>query len=42
MRSRVHREGDHSTDNIQPFFTLPLDIEVSGKNNKYRHMESAD
>ncbi|XP_063702716.1 putative mediator of RNA polymerase II transcription subunit 26 isoform X2 [Culicoides brevitarsis] len=27
LRSRVTREGDHSTDNIQPFFTLPLDIE---------------
>lgn len=29
LRSRVHREGDHATDNIQPFFTLQLDIEVS-------------
>lgn len=29
LRSRVHREGDHPTDNIQPFFTLQLDIEVS-------------
>jgi hypothetical protein len=28
LRYRVHREGDHCTDNIQPFFTLPLDIEV--------------
>lgn len=27
LRSRVHREGDHPTDNIQPFFTLQLDIE---------------
>ncbi|XP_058836784.1 uncharacterized protein LOC131693183 isoform X2 [Topomyia yanbarensis] len=27
LRSRVHREGDHATDNIQPFFTLQLDIE---------------
>lgn len=27
LRSHVHREGDHSTDNIQPFFTLQLDIE---------------
>lgn len=28
LRSRVQREGDHSTDVIQPFFTLQLDIEV--------------
>lgn len=27
LRSRVQREGDHATDNIQPFFTLQLDIE---------------
>ncbi|XP_055701513.1 uncharacterized protein LOC129800846 isoform X2 [Phlebotomus papatasi] len=27
LRSRVQREGDHSTDVIQPFFTLQLDIE---------------
>lgn len=31
LRSRVTREGDHSTDNIQPFFTLQLDIEVQLK-----------
>ena len=29
VRSRLQREGDHSTDVIQPFFTLQLDIEVS-------------
>ncbi|PSN48542.1 hypothetical protein C0J52_05928 [Blattella germanica] len=28
LRSRVHRAGDQSTDNVQPFFTLQLDIEV--------------
>lgn len=28
VRSRLQREGDHSTDVIQPFFTLQLDIEV--------------
>lgn len=27
LRSRIHRTGDHSTDNIQPFFTLQLNIE---------------
>ncbi|KAG8222451.1 hypothetical protein J437_LFUL002186 [Ladona fulva] len=27
LRSRVQRMGDTSTDNIQPFFTLQLDIE---------------
>nr|CAD7586813.1 unnamed protein product [Timema genevievae] len=27
LRSRVQRAGDHSTDNVQPFFTLQLDIE---------------
>ncbi|XP_018331917.1 ubiquitin carboxyl-terminal hydrolase 10 [Agrilus planipennis] len=27
LRSRIHRAGDLSTDNIQPFFTLPLNIE---------------
>jgi len=30
LRSRVQRAGDQSTDNVQPFFTLQLDIEVSG------------
>lgn len=35
LRSHVHREGDHSTDNIQPFFTLQLDIEVSEPENVY-------
>jgi ubiquitin carboxyl-terminal hydrolase 10 len=29
LRSRVQRAGDQSTDNVQPFFTLQLDIEVS-------------
>lgn len=29
LRSRIHRAGDQSTDNIQPFFTLQLNIEVS-------------
>lgn len=29
VRSRIYRAGDKSTDNIQPFFTLPLNIEVS-------------
>lgn len=28
LRSRVHRTGDQSTDNIQPFFTLQLNIET--------------
>lgn len=28
LRSRIHRAGDQSTDSIQPFFTLPLNIEV--------------
>ncbi|KAB0792459.1 hypothetical protein PPYR_14418 [Photinus pyralis] len=27
LRSRLHRSGDQSTDNIQPFFTLQLNIE---------------
>ncbi|CRL04463.1 CLUMA_CG017546, isoform A [Clunio marinus] len=27
LRLRVHREGDHSSDNIEPFFTLKLVIE---------------
>lgn len=33
LRSRLQREGDHTTDVIhsfQPFFTLQLNIEVSG------------
>lgn len=29
LRSRVHRAGDQTTDNIQPFFTLQLNVEVS-------------
>jgi ubiquitin carboxyl-terminal hydrolase 10 len=29
LRSRVQRAGDQSTDNVQPFFTLQLDVEVS-------------
>lgn len=28
LRSRLQREGDHSTDVLQPFFTLQLNIEV--------------
>lgn len=28
LRSRVYRQGQESTDNVQPFFTLQLDIEV--------------
>lgn len=31
LRSRLQREGEHSTDDIQPFFTLQLNIEVSLK-----------
>ncbi|XP_015118289.1 ubiquitin carboxyl-terminal hydrolase 10 [Diachasma alloeum] len=27
LRSRILRQGDQSTDNVQPFFTLQLDIE---------------
>ncbi|XP_008554104.1 ubiquitin carboxyl-terminal hydrolase 10-A [Microplitis demolitor] len=27
LRSRVYRQGQESTDNVQPFFTLQLDIE---------------
>lgn len=27
LRSRVQRAGDQSTDNVQPFFTLQLDVE---------------
>lgn len=29
LRSRLQREGDHSTDVMQPFFTLQLNIEVT-------------
>lgn len=28
LKSRIHRTGDLSTENIQPFFTLQLNIEV--------------
>lgn len=28
-RLRIHREGDHSSDTIEPFFTLKLNIDVS-------------
>lgn len=28
LRSRLQREGEHPTDVIQPFLTLPLNIEV--------------
>jgi ubiquitin C-terminal hydrolase len=27
LKSRIHRTGDHITENIQPFFTLQLNIE---------------
>lgn len=30
VRSRVQRAGDQSTDTVQPFFTLQLDVEVHG------------
>lgn len=33
LRLKVHREGDHSSENIEPFFTLKLSIEV-----KKRHL----
>lgn len=29
LRSRVSRPGEQPSDNVQPFFTLQLDIEVS-------------
>lgn len=29
LRSRIHKTGEQDTDNIQPFFTLQLNIEVS-------------
>lgn len=29
LRSRISRAGEEATDNIQPFFTLQLDIEAS-------------
>lgn len=29
LKSRIHRAGDQSTYNIQPFFTLQLNIEVN-------------
>lgn len=29
LRSRVQRAGSEHTDNVQPFFTLQLDVEVS-------------
>lgn len=28
LKSKIHRTGDHVTENIQPFFTLQLNIEV--------------
>jgi ubiquitin carboxyl-terminal hydrolase 10 len=31
LKSRIHRAGDHSTYNIQPFFTLQLNIEVGSR-----------
>lgn len=33
LKSKIHRTGDHVTENIQPFFTLQLNIEV-----RSRHM----
>lgn len=29
LRSRVSRAGEQPTDNVQPFFTLQLDVQVS-------------
>lgn len=37
LRSRVYRSGDQSTDNIQPFFTLQLNIE--NVNSVYEALE---
>ncbi|GLV44870.1 Ubiquitin specific protease 10 [Carabus blaptoides fortunei] len=37
LRSRVHRTGDQVTDNVQPFFTLQLDIEKAS--NVYEALE---
>lgn len=34
LRSRLQREGDHSTDVLQPFFTLQLNIEVNINRNE--------
>ena len=34
LRSRVHRIGDKSSDTLQPFLTLPLNIAV-GRINKF-------
>lgn len=31
LRSRVSRAGEQPTDNVQPFFTLQLDVQVSTK-----------
>lgn len=31
LRSRVSRAGEQPTDNVQPFFTLQLDVQVSIK-----------
>lgn len=31
LRSRIYRQGDQDSDNVQPFFTLQLDIEVKKK-----------
>lgn len=38
LRSRLQREGEHSTDDIQPFFTLQLNIEVSGLNRDRKNI----
>lgn len=35
LRSRILRQGEESTDNVQPFFTLQLDIEVRQLNDHY-------
>lgn len=35
LRSRIHKTGEQDTDNIQPFFTLQLNIEVKHNSNNY-------
>lgn len=32
LRSKIYKTGDQNTDNIQPFFTLQLNIEVNCDN----------
>lgn len=38
LRSRIHKSGEQDTDNIQPFFTLQLNIEVN--NNITQFLET--